>query len=438
MFSNEPKTSTENSSKTNAFFSRDKKEIKTPFFTVQPKLTIGSPNDFFEKEADQKADEVVGRLSGASAHKPFSSPISSVSKVVQPAKDKEEELQLKAENHFPKNNIESSLNAQRGGGTPLDSETKTQMENAFGSDFSNVRIHTQSAANQMNQHLGSRAFATGNDIFFKSGAYKPKTHDGKKLLAHELTHTIQQNGANTKHIQGDKIRYRTIAWGDFEGVAQEGDTHDAAVHSGIKSEFSGDLVRVSYRGKGNDEYDLTVRFYRNRVSLHAEMDTEKSWKNTWLTDDDAARDKLGEDADIAAARNELLAHEQIHFKNSREIAEAYEDRLKEQVPTERFTKTITATNQEEINAAMIEFRDEKLEEVQANMDTVIQEALAELAAIQVIYDTDTNHSQNEAEQANWLNDYDDTFEAAREQYRNDTNPPQDEHVHEEEAAEPTP
>jgi hypothetical protein len=68
------------------------------------------------------------------------------------------------------------------------------MEGSFGADFSGVRIHADQRADSLNRSLNARAFTTGNDIFFKQGEYKPDSGGGQKLLAHELTHVVQQNG----------------------------------------------------------------------------------------------------------------------------------------------------------------------------------------------------------------------------------------------------
>lgn len=88
--------------------------------------------------------------------------------------------------------IESRLNEASGSGNPIPARTKTQMENSFGTDFSNVRLHTDDSAVQMNKDLHAEAFTHGSDIYFNSGKYKPDTSAGKHLLAHELTHVAQQ------------------------------------------------------------------------------------------------------------------------------------------------------------------------------------------------------------------------------------------------------
>nr|WP_321236367.1 DUF4157 domain-containing protein [uncultured Psychroserpens sp.] len=94
--------------------------------------------------------------------------------------------------------FESRLSTSKGGGTPLSSETKGQMESAFGKDFSNVRIHTDSNAVDMNNQVHAHAFTHGSDIYFNQNTYQPNKKEGTKLLAHELTHVVQQGGAASK------------------------------------------------------------------------------------------------------------------------------------------------------------------------------------------------------------------------------------------------
>ena len=97
--------------------------------------------------------------------------------------------------------IESTLFQEKGKGRQVDAGTRKLMEKKFGADFSKVRIHTGQKAQLMNQKIHAKAFAHGFDIFFNQGQYKPETSEGKHLLAHELTHTIQQKGITQKPVQ---------------------------------------------------------------------------------------------------------------------------------------------------------------------------------------------------------------------------------------------
>jgi len=94
--------------------------------------------------------------------------------------------------------VERSIDSARGGGHALDHSVRSQMEPAFGADFSSVRVHTDAHADGLNQTLSARAFATGQDIFFRQGQYDPGSSNGRELLAHELTHVVQQNGTGVQ------------------------------------------------------------------------------------------------------------------------------------------------------------------------------------------------------------------------------------------------
>jgi len=94
----------------------------------------------------------------------------------------------------PSANLESRIDAARGGGSSLDERARTFMESRFGYDFSGVRVHTSTSAAEMNRDIRSLAFTSGSDIFFGTGMYRPDTDSGRHLLAHELTHVVQQTG----------------------------------------------------------------------------------------------------------------------------------------------------------------------------------------------------------------------------------------------------
>jgi len=115
--------------------------------------------------------------------------------------EEEEEVQAKSRSPNVQLNLEQRLATQKGKGRPLSAEVRAFMEPRFGADFSGVRIHTDGEATRLNRALRSKAFTHGQDIYFQSGEYNPDTPAGQRLLAHELTHTIQQ-GAVSGRIQG--------------------------------------------------------------------------------------------------------------------------------------------------------------------------------------------------------------------------------------------
>jgi hypothetical protein len=90
--------------------------------------------------------------------------------------------------------VESRLAHSKGAGETIPESVRRQMESAFGADFSQVRVHTNQNAVQMNRDLGAKAFTHGSDIYFNADRYSPATASGRELLAHELTHVVQQSG----------------------------------------------------------------------------------------------------------------------------------------------------------------------------------------------------------------------------------------------------
>jgi hypothetical protein len=111
--------------------------------------------------------------------------------------EKEDEQKLQAKNDSnnsstASSSIESDLNASKGSGSSLPDNTRVEMESSFGTDFSGVRIHNDSSAVKMNKSLNAQAFTHGSDIYFNSTKYDTASKSGKHLLAHELTHVIQQ------------------------------------------------------------------------------------------------------------------------------------------------------------------------------------------------------------------------------------------------------
>jgi hypothetical protein len=94
----------------------------------------------------------------------------------------------------------------RGGGRPLPASARHFMEPRFGADLSDVRIHTGPEAVHTARALNARAYTVGRDIMFGAGRYAPDTAEGKKLLAHELTHVVQQGAAPTRRSSGPSLR----------------------------------------------------------------------------------------------------------------------------------------------------------------------------------------------------------------------------------------
>jgi hypothetical protein len=131
---------------------------------------------------------------------------SEVQRQEEPEEEEEEEpVQTKATGSQPatvNEDLEARIKAERGGGHPLSDNTREPMEQSFGTDFSGVRVHSDSEADTLNKQLSAKAFTTGQDVFFRQGEYSPGSDSGKELIAHELTHVVQQTG-------GQKVQSKT-------------------------------------------------------------------------------------------------------------------------------------------------------------------------------------------------------------------------------------
>lgn len=100
--------------------------------------------------------------------------------------------------------LEATIQQARGSGQTLDRSMQEGMGQAFGADFSGVRVHTDATSDSLNRSLSAKAFTTGQDVFFKSGEYNPGSPAGQQLLAHELTHVVQQNGSGVQKKQEEE------------------------------------------------------------------------------------------------------------------------------------------------------------------------------------------------------------------------------------------
>ncbi|MDZ7962270.1 MAG: DUF4157 domain-containing protein [Aulosira sp. DedQUE10] len=226
--------------------------------SIQTKLTIGKPNDSFEREADTVADAVVNHSSSdrnsqntpsqAIVQRQEDTQNSRIQRQEEPKKEevqtkpdmqleeepKKEEVQTKPElqleeepekeevqtkpdiqleEETKKEEIQtkpeagtqtanpsfySRLQNSKGRGNPLPRKIQAQMASAFGTDFSDVYIHTDQESVQMNRELKAQAFTHGKNIYFNQGKFDPDSVTGKHLLAHELTHVVQQNSDKHK------------------------------------------------------------------------------------------------------------------------------------------------------------------------------------------------------------------------------------------------
>ena len=170
---------------------------------VQMKMTVNRPGDKFEQEADRMADKVM-RPAPATTLKDDRLQRQTDDKL-QKAPAPDEKVQKKEDDKLQRKGsgeasavgaaTQSAIQNKTTGGQPLSADTRSYMEPRFGADFSNVRIHSDSESASLSNHLSARAFTYQNHVFFSRDQYQPGTGEGKQLLAHELTHTVQQGHA---------------------------------------------------------------------------------------------------------------------------------------------------------------------------------------------------------------------------------------------------
>jgi Domain of unknown function (DUF4157)/Bacterial protein of unknown function (DUF922) len=186
---------------------------------AQAKLEVSEPGDPYELEADRVADQVM-RMAD-----PYSTGWMDVSAgrtaLQRKCAECEEEDNKKEEGgHIDEDEKkkvqrkasgpgvavpERAVAVTRSGGELLDAETRAFMEPRFGFDFNKVRIHADSSAADAARSINARAYTLGSDVTFAAGQYSPRTGEGRRLLAHELTHVVQQSAA-PQRIQREELK----------------------------------------------------------------------------------------------------------------------------------------------------------------------------------------------------------------------------------------
>jgi hypothetical protein len=168
---------------------------------VQAKLSVGPAGDQYEREADAVADRVVRALRSTIERSDSDGPGGGGGgdRVGDGAMGRVRRISRSAPIGAVGGDVdvdtERRITAATGGGSPLPSHVSARLEPAFGADFSGIRVHEGARAAELNDRIQARAFTTGSDIFFRDGVPDASTTSGQHLLAHELTHTIQQGAA---------------------------------------------------------------------------------------------------------------------------------------------------------------------------------------------------------------------------------------------------
>ncbi|MEQ8468383.1 eCIS core domain-containing protein [Coleofasciculus sp. E1-EBD-02] len=266
---------------------------------LQRKLTVGQPGDKYEQEADAVAAKVVEQINSPTSQQPVQG---KVEPVAQPTVMRDGGVGGGAIDA----SIEQSIQQAKGGGQGLSEDVREPMEQAFGADFSGVRVHNNSNADQLNRSLNARAFTTGPDIFFKQGEYNPGSRDGQELLAHELTHVVQQTPNLTDDIQqklgaGNQIQRATGDGHDLSSPRFAKDTTLEDIYDGngtLKQGDEGDAVRKIQHGI----HDAGILFLGHGVDGKFGSETEQR-VNSFQRQNKITSDPKGE---VGAATIEKL------------------------------------------------------------------------------------------------------------------------------------
>lgn len=156
---------------------------------VQRKMRLGPPDDQYEREADHVAEEVVRT---ARSERQRAATVAVEDDLVQSSPHGQgpaDQTEAMSTGAVVPPSVQDVL---RSTGRPLEPNTQTQMEASFGHDFSRVRVHDGARAAASARDIDARAYTSGQDVVFGAGQYAPATHEGRRLLAHELTHVVQQ------------------------------------------------------------------------------------------------------------------------------------------------------------------------------------------------------------------------------------------------------
>ena len=171
------------------------------------------------------------------------------------------------------------INQARGSGQALDSTVQKQMSQSMGYDFSNVRVHTSAESDELNQQLSAKAFTTGADIFFKQGEYDPHSGSGQELLAHELTHVVQQGtgrvggsgGGMTVRPAGDVFEQEADALA--KQTVTPGSDSAAQTTGGIQRQGEEEEIQTKALQRQEDEEEIQMK-----VLQHQEEEEEIQMK----------------------------------------------------------------------------------------------------------------------------------------------------------------
>jgi hypothetical protein len=272
-------------------------------------MQVGPGTDPAEREADRVAGQVMSRLRGFDIETPGKGPGVGVTPIgVQRRPGRSPGGPAGRVDHGPQGGtlapeVATDVEQARSGGSPLAAGVSGSLGSALGADLSSVRVHTDGRADRLNRSLHAEAFTTGSDVFFRHGAYQPGSGAGTELLAHELTHVVQQGGASTGMVQRSLVRDRVFSDAEFtqgmpaarQGGGEEGNW--ATLVAALKDLEKKHTTLGVHKGRMAKDDPNEQRFAGRQRNLERTAETGTAI--------------VGSISDVVATAEAYIAHEEV-------------------------------------------------------------------------------------------------------------------------------
>jgi Domain of unknown function (DUF4157) len=218
---------------------------------LQAKLAIGASNDALEQEADRVADQVLAA--------PTHSAISGAPPFIQRFTG-----EPRASASVSPTSVDRVLASS---GRPLEPALRNDMEQRFGHDFSRVRVHSGAEATQSARDVNAYAYTVGHNVVFGSGRFAPRTREGQHLIAHELTHVVQQSGTNGTATIQRKLEFRAPGKGEASAIGRAQELVDRfnKLSAGLRYELkAGELAYTVLDASKLSHFDRVMQGFIDR------------------------------------------------------------------------------------------------------------------------------------------------------------------------------
>jgi hypothetical protein len=305
-------------------------------------LELGAEGNSLERQAEELADRAM-RIPGSGPAVNFS-----------PASG-----EAGTEGTLPAE-IAEQINQATSGGESLDRSEQEFFAPKFGHDFGKVHVHRDAAAASLARRLNASAFTVGSHVFFNAGVYQPRSEGGRRLLAHELAHVVQQErGLVSRHVQRASISYRQLTWADFTGSAPANPPFSALTSSGFdipvwkpKRDITDTKEACEVGKKKSTKHTATVSVDpADFDTVKAKMVQENSWVLSKYKDPDkhcpTVKDQCEKEIDTQATAASKLCKQEV--KPCQDVFDQGSTRYTNKVDGTE----ITATSKEECSTKLV-------------------------------------------------------------------------------------